>query len=394
MAIFIDSQSHERISKKKKSYKMYLKCALDTLFRDVRDNGFWNEKEGRIIYKLDYITKDGKWVPDRNIEFRFAPFGLMGALYWRYTNPHSHQNYDSNMERYLDFLVRNIQSNGKIRDNNSGGFEHGIVLATLSLGSLVWSKLDLIKAEAYLQKAETIYKFILKNWPPNYIFNNHDLFVLWGIDLLYEAEITIGKPAEAQNIKNEISKYSNWMYTILDDNGLFQTGDFRASYHQRIMYPLWGFARAVKIINEKVYLQSIERCLDHVIKHRMEWDGAFLWHPPVWIYKKKSIFKWRIGINPFRNYFFECHQTFFINAVEQYYYGGGKKNYLADEIKALEWIFSTNRRGKNLVEECGIGVPWRMMDKKGRINVRGQNFKGAYEVGSYIMALSDIVSNK
>jgi len=287
MAIFIDSQSHERISKKKKSYKMYLKCALDTLFRDVRDNGFWNEKEGRIIYKLDYITKDGKWVPDRNIEFRFAPFGLMGALYWRYTNPHSHQNYDSNMERYLDFLVRNIQSNGKIRDNNSGGFEHGIVLATLSLGSLVWSKLDLIKAEAYLQKAETIYKFILKNWPPNYIFNNHDLFVLWGIDLLYDAEITIGKPAEAQNIKNEISKYSNWMYTILDDNGLFQTGDFRASYHQRIMYPLWGFARAVKIINEKVYLQSIERCLDHVIKHRMEWDGAFLWHPPVWIYKKK-----------------------------------------------------------------------------------------------------------
>ena len=67
------------------------------------------------------------------------------------------------------------------------------------------------------------------------------------------------------------------------------------------------------------------------------------------------------------------------------------KNYLADEIKALEWIFSTNRRGKNLVEECGIGVPWRMMDKKGRINIRGQNFKGAYEVGSYIMALSDIL---
>jgi len=43
------------------------------------------------------------------------------------------------------------------------------------------------------------------------------------------------------------------------------------------------------------------------------------------------------------------------------------------------------------VEECGIGVPWRMMDKKGRINIGGQNFKGAYEVDSYIMALSDIL---
>ena len=377
------------------NYEKYLECALDALFSDTTNNGFWNEKEGRIIYGLDYITQknDNNWIVDNTTDFRFGPFGLMGALYWRYTNPHSNTNYDLKMKRYLDFLANSIQANGQIYGNNSG-FEHGIVLATLALGSLVFKDLDAIKAKIYLQKADSMYEYILKNWTVNNISNNHDLFILWGFGWLYDAEVAAGNVAEAENIKIEIFRLYNWMHSILDGHCRFLTGDFRASYHQRMMYPLWGFAKAVKITNNKSHLRSIERSLDYVLRNRMDWDGAFIWHPPIWLYKKKSIFKWRLGINPFSKYLFECHQTFFINAVEQYYRSGGKKDFFADEIRAIEWIFSTNRRGKNMVEECGIGVPWRMMNTKGRINVRGQAFKGTYELGSYIMALSDIVNDK
>lgn len=373
-------------------YEKYLKLSLDALFRETENNGFWNEKDGYIICQLDYPSKknDNKWVADNIVEFRFGPFGLMGALYWRYTNPQSNPDYDSKMERYLNFLSNKILENGQI-PGNKNGFEHGIVLATLALGYLVFNKNAPSNAENNLKKAELIYRFIQKNWTPDTISDNHDLFVLWGFDWLYDAEIAKGEMTKADDIKNEILRLSNWMHTILDSN-IFNTGDFRAAYHQRIMYPLWGFAKAVKITNNNLHLQSIQRCLDYVIKNRMDWDGAFKWHHSIWIYKKnKSFIKWRLGINPFGKYLFECHQTFFINAVEQYYYGGGTKNYLPDEIRAIEWIFKTNRRGKNMVEECEIGVPLRMMDTKGKINIQGQTFKGTYEVGSYIMALSDLV---
>ena len=381
-----DKNSHE-------NYGEYLGRALDALFRDAATDGFWSEEDGRITYGLNYARRNAgnNWAVDNTVEFRFGPFGLMGALYWRYTNPHSISTYDLKMERYLDFLTNHIQMDGQISGNKIG-FDHGIVLASLAISSLTFSNLTPAKAEKYLQKAELVYKFILKNWTPANISDNHDLFILWGFDWLYEAKMYVDDVKASESIKNEIVRFSNWMDDILDEHCMFQTGDFRASYHQRIMYPLWGFAKAVKITNNELHVSSIERCLDYVIKNRMGWDGAFMWHPVRWVYKKRSPFGWRLGVNPFGNYLFECHQTFFVNAVEQYYHSGGTKDYRADEMKAMEWIFSTNRRGKNMVEECGIGVPWRMMDTKGKINVQGQAFKGTYEIGSYIMALSDIVS--
>jgi hypothetical protein len=37
------------------------------------------------------------------------------------------------------------------------------------------------------------------------------------------------------------------------------------------------------------------------------------------------------------------------------------------------------------------GIPWRLMDFDGNLNIPGQNFIGAYEIGAYVMALSDLL---
>ena len=92
---------------------------------------------------------------------------------------------------------------------------------------------------------------------------------------------------------------------------------------------------------------------------------------------------------------FECHQTFFVNAVLQYYKASGMRTYDNYIGRAVDWIFGNNVLGKNLVEVTDLGVPMRMMTIKEDMNADGQKFKGAYEIGSYIMALTNlIVGNK
>jgi len=77
-------------------YKKYLNQALNTLFRPIRDNGFWGEQEKKIIRALNYkITEEGKivWFPDNSIRWRYTPFALMGIMQWR--NSHvSNNTYD------------------------------------------------------------------------------------------------------------------------------------------------------------------------------------------------------------------------------------------------------------------------------------------------------------
>lgn len=56
--------------------------------------------------------------------------------------------------------------------------------------------------------------------------------------------------------------------------------------------------------------------------------------------------------------------------------------------RAMEWIFGANRITKDLTALTGIDLPTRIMDISGKLFIENQMFKGSYEVGSYILALS------
>ena len=57
----------------------------------------------------------------------------------------------------------------------------------------------------------------------------------------------------------------------------------------------------------------------------------------------------------------------------------------------MAWIYGKNVLGENLVDSSEIGVPMRQMTLRGRIDVPDQTFKGTYEVGSYVMALTNFL---
>ena len=375
------------------TYEHYLDLALERLFTLKDSKGYWEPQKGRFIKKLDYHICEGKitWTPDETVEFRYGPFGLFGVLYWRFTSLHAKSDYDLKIIRYLDFLRESIKKNGQV-DTNGSGWDHALVLICLSLGYLNYVAELPDKAKSYLSNAIKIYNYCAANWNPGNISDNHDLFLIWAYGWLYEALESDKSKAEANTVKSGLKELSDWVCNTQDRSGLFQTGDSKAILHQRIMYSLMGLGKAAKILNEEKYLATIQKSLDNVITCRTERDGAFIWCPLPLKYrlieKIPFIQMWE---NPEKGLFFECHQTFFVNAAEQYLQAGGNKDYFLQLLSAIDWIFESNRRRVNLAEECPLKVPWRVMDATGEIHVQGQTFKGCYEIGSYIIALSDLI---
>lgn len=364
-------------------YNYYLNKALAVLFKNKEENGFWDDAGGRIIKRL-IQNEDMTWMPDESFDLRYGPFGLMGVLYHRHKFQNAYNDYDEKIKRYLDYLVDNVDGSRIKNKDEYAGINYGI-LTCFSIGYL------LFKETKYLKKAIEIFNFNKNAFKD--IKRNILSLIIWGESWLYEALIESKENRILKEVKKEIRKRSERIINCQNEKGYFETGDFRAINFARTMYTLWGLGRAIKILGMREWLGNIERALEYNLENQKTSDGAFLWHPKFYFTRLSILpFKFPIYYPKGAEWLFECHQTFFINAVEQYKQSGGTKDYFQEEINAIEWIFSKNRINKNLVELSGIGVPIRIMSLDCKTYIKNQNFKGTYEVGSYIMALSDLIT--
>jgi hypothetical protein len=362
------------------SYNVYLKQGIAALFRHQQNNGFWDEAGGRIIKRL-ILAKDQRWQADGSFDLRYGPFGLMGVLYWRYKNPEADNTYDEKIKRYLAYLIKHLGPKEIADSSQYSGINYGI-LSSLALGYLIFQD------QSYLNKAWEIFNFNKNHFKK--IRHNILSLALWGEGWLYEA--LGGDEVKRAEVKNDIKKQAAWFISTQDRHGYFQTGDFRSAQLARTMYVLWGLGKAAFILGEKKWLKNIEKTIDHILASQQTSDGAFLWHPKFYLTKLPFLpFKIPIYFPSGANWLFECHQTFFVNAVEQYKQAGGTKDYLAQEIRAINWIFGQNRIKKDLAAISGIQIPIRVMDLEGKTFIPAENFKGTYEIGSYIMALTDLI---
>ncbi|RLI93482.1 MAG: hypothetical protein DRO92_04200 [Candidatus Altiarchaeales archaeon] len=359
------------------NYGKYLSQALETLLRPTKDIGFWDDKEGKIIRALNYeFTKENKiiWSPDNSIKWRYAPFALMGIMQWRDSNI-SNNIYDSKIKSELNYFLGKIKNKQTLSQIPSYGI--GPLILSFSLAYKIFHD------ETYKDAAGNLYNYSIKKFD---FGNSEDSLLLYGWCFLYEIE-------KDSNLAGNIIKVLGNIIKKQNNEGLFIFMNSTTRRHQNQMYTLWAIGKAVEILNKKQYLENIEKTIDYTIKYRMLSNGAFIWEDLPLIERLKSKFISKItNTIPDWKLLFECHQTFFVNAVFQYYKAGGKKNYDKFIKLAMNWIFGNNILNKNLVEISGIGVPMRMMTIEGDINVEGQKFKGAYEIGSYIMALTNLSS--
>ncbi|MFC6731175.1 MULTISPECIES: class I SAM-dependent methyltransferase [unclassified Haladaptatus] len=365
-------------------YDDSLDTALECLFRPAEENGFWDEHESKFIRGLDYSIDTGEhavsdpsdlsWTRDDTIQWRYAPFALMGSMQWRVSELGTDQ-FDEQLRDELAYFEDKLADDpGRI-----GMPSYGIGPLILS-----YALADSVFEEDYTEMARTLFEYSREAFDFSHA---EDSLLAYGWSYLYEQT---GDEDVLAAIEDALWKINE---RLDPPSGTFQFENGTTRRHQNQMYTIWGMARAIEVTGKTGYLDSLELVLDHTIDERMQADGAFIWEDvsqPIrgWTEFVIDFFDRR---PPHWDFLYECHQTFFVNAVSHYYAAGGETDYDREVGQAMAWIFGDNVHGEDLVELSGLGVPLRFMTRDGRMDVPDQMYKGAYEVGSYVMALTNLL---
>jgi len=350
-------------------YNNYISTALERLFLDKSRHGFWNEEEGKIEERI-YHGKNWNWEYVEHKGYRYGLFCLSTILLAVEYNNLDLGIYFNKIQKYLDWIRLNVQN---------------LSLSEVTYGALLsWIlgiKLKLINEESH----STIEELLIKSMNESISsYDNQNYLVL--IPAYYYINLF-----DSQRVKEKIILLTEKILNSADKNGLFQTGDLRYCYHQRLMYTIWGLIHSSYFCYEDEINKKVKKLLYYVWENRRQndIDNAFLWHPKFYFVKN------RIGSIPIpilniksSKYLFECHQTFFVNAVN-FFNKRYRENILVTEsTSALEWILGKNRLQADLCKISKIGIPVRIMTLDKKLFVENENYKGSYEIGSYILALS------
>ena len=350
--------------------KSYLSCAFERIFSDTSSTGFWDSANNRIHSKLIHDA-NWSWSATNDYSDRYGVFTNSMILLSNLLFNNDISKYKTKIILHLEYIKKNIH-NFKKSDITYGVFN------TLVLGQILFEK----EGSDFMDEIKELLTFLRKNIQK--ITNNEDALILIGIGsyLNHINTSDVETKVYMNNIVQHLLKSQN-------KHGIFNTGDIRATYHQRTMYVLWGLAFASMHCKKDEIKKAIEKTIIQFWrKRRSNADNGLLWHPLIYLIRKKGVFFMPVFSHRSVSYLFECHQTFFVNSICFYNYFFDKNLFEDEKNKALAWIFGENRLRKNLVEITGINLPSRIMNLKGRLFIKNQQFKGSYEVGSYILALA------
>jgi len=347
--------------------KNNLENALKIIFRDSGSAGFWDSRNNYISEKIS-AGKDWRWHSLHSGSHRYGLFTLSMILLSKDLYSLDTKKYDNKIVDFIYWIYNNLK-NLSTPELTYGG------LLSVILGKKLFN-LDQFELDVIEEALSGAYNNIVP-----FTDNQNSLILIaskYFLDL---------KKSEEQLSK--LKKLTSFILSSKNDSAFFETGDVRAIYHQRIMYALWSLLFASRYYSRERIKTSVEDTLNFVWeKRRDRKDDAFLWHPSFYMIKYKNKFKIPVFNPKSAKYLFECHQTFFANSINFYQKFFNSNLFQHEKEKAMEWIWGKNRINKNLNEVTGIGIPARIMDLNGNLFIKGQQFIGSYEIGSFILALA------
>lgn len=359
------------------AYDDYLDEGLESLFRPATENGFWDPDEGKFVRGLEYdLVGEGvrpgdfAWSRDDGVLWRYAPFALMGALQWR-TSAIGDERYDEQLRRVLAYFEGKIG----VALDEMPSYGIGPLTCAFALADDVFDGDRLAVARDLFEHARERFDFS----------HAEDGLLAYGWSFLAERD---DDPTVHEALSDAVWELND----RLTGHGVFVFENHTTRRHQNQMYACWGLARAADVAGQTGYVENVGRVLERTVKKRMRPDGAFIWEDVPAAQRARRAATKRLGFRPPHwDFLYSCHQTFFVNAVAEYAAAGGERDFDSAVARAMAWVYGESARG-DLVETSGIGVPLRFLTTDGRLDIPDQNYKGSYEVGSYVMALTNLLA--
>ena len=349
-------------------YERWLADALDALFRDAPE-GFYDPEAGRIIRELRYEADDDgyvtEWRRGREPEWRYAPMALLGVARWR-RSPAGDDRHDDRLARALVTVADRLD---------------GAELPAYGAGPLIgaFALADRAFDREFLATARRLYERTRDAG----FEHSEEALLLYGWSLLHERD-----PGE--RLRGDIA---DGLHAVAErqspPEGLFAFDNPTTLRHQNQMYALWGACRAASVTGRTGYLDALADVLDYTVEERLREDGAVEWFEPGRREALGHRLRDAVGPTPVPEWelLFACHQTFLVTAVAEYRRAGGEHSYDQAVGRAMAWLPAAG-----LFERSGLGVPMRGVTTDGRFDTPGQQFKGSYEVGAGLLALTELLS--
>jgi len=334
---------------------------FEALDRSTAEGGFWYELEEAYASMRLGVRGDQGVSPPRG---RYTAFGLAGAL--RAHRATGLGNRDK-MRKTADWVVRCIES-GRME---VGSIYYGGFWALMEAAVTFNDEHYVLQAKRTLQRTEEAF---LSSPSLDY-----GCAVLGGAEYLLHG-------GDDTRIIGMIERKAKQHADAINARGIPATGDRRAPYHQRIMYSTWGLAALARVNGREDFANAAQRLLTFVTENRVDEDGGIRWHA-----------LWEPGARPTgagrfypygHNLYYECHQCFYANAVGLYQEATGDERYAPAAEKATAWIFGENRWGYDLTTLGVPGLAVRSVTRGGKLNAWRNRWKGCYEVGAYLWAMS------
>ena len=348
--------------------KKDLDNALDTIFRNIPDIGFWDAKNKWISEKLAN-DKNWNWKSINSNSHRYGLFTLSMILLSKDLYSLDTEKYDEKIVDFIYWVYNNLYT------LETTELTYG-ALTSVILGKKLYN-MDDLELDIIEQSLTKAYKNIFP------FFDNQNSLILIASKYFLDLK-------ESKEQKDNLKKLTGLILSSKNNSAYFETGDIRANYHQRIMYSLWALAFASNYYAHDEIKTTMEDIIRYVWdKRRDKKDNAFLWHPSFYFIKYKNGIKIPVYNPKSAKYLFECHQTFFANSINFYQKFFNSDLFQKEKEKALEWITGNNRIHKNLNDVTGIDIPVRIMHLNGNLFIDGQQFIGSYEIGSLILSLAN-----
>lgn len=353
-------------------YRARLDDALDCLLRPVAEQGFFDPETDRFHGRLDYsLTDTGamRWRAGEGSRQRYGPLALLGVARWR-QSPLGDDRYDDRISRLADGYETLVETEG----DELPSYALGPLTGAFALLSMAGFDTLSVAEDAFARSRD---RFAFDH--------SEDGLLLHGWSYLHDAT---GDPVE---VTTALREGAQAVAARQDpETGLFAFDNPTTDRHQNQMYVLWGLCRAIEVAAGDGYLENATAVLDYTLDARLREDGALLWLEPGRI-EELSVALGR-GEYPQWKLLFACHQSFFAIAAAHYRRAGGDRNLDKPVERAMAWLHGTNDLGRDLTDLTGLGVPARHLTTDGRLDAPREQFKGAYEIGAYLFALTELTA--
>lgn len=341
-----------------------------TVFGSVAEGGFYDSLSG-VYPVLEYVQDNTTIIyqPSNNRYWRYNSFLMMGVLYARFFAPYDWMKlFDDRIQAQLKIFITKLE---KKNIKSLCSYSIGPLMTAFAFAFKIYGDNKYVDAIDLLIDNS---RFEIKS--------NEDSFLLLGLSRIYEYI-----PDHRMKVLEIIKALTKVILEHQNERGLFIFEGITSKRHQNQMYTLWALISSFEILGIS-NTGPLKENVEYTIKNRFENDGGILWEDNVPLYIRayhllKGIRYWE--------YYFECHQCFFAHAIFGYSRISHDGTYICYAEKALNWIFGRNRFNVDLLSVSELNVPHRIIDVNGCVHVYGQYFKGTYEIGGYLMGITDYI---